>query len=722
MMSNPFHLGRYTVLPRENRLRDGETTVQVEPKVMEVLLFLAKRKGEVVSREELIEEVWGGVCVTDHVLSRCISELRKALGDDPRTPSFVETIRKRGYRLIPRTRPWEESAPFAEEFPPFETTDSEPTVARDGLVRVGRSRRVPGLLVLSIGIVLLAAAGYAGNRLLHSLPPAEFREVSLTSLHGSELDPSLSPDGHSLAFSWSGESGDNYDIYIKDLGTEAVRRLTTHPAEDKNPCWSADGTWIAFVRGGTADCGLFVVPSRGGLAQEVSPTISGNICDLIFSPGGNSLLFVDRPSRTEPFSVFELDLLSRERTQLTSPPSHYFGDRDLAVSPDGQQIVFARAETIGIEDLFTMRIKHPGKETQLTFDRTSITGIEWMVNGNEVIYSSRRDGHPRLWRMNAGGGKAHPIISFGDYGCDPMLALDDQRLVFERSRFEINIWRTQNDGENWSRPECLIKSTRWDWMPKFGPHGERIAFLSDRGSHLGIWLADSEGKESRRITTSDELKIRSFDWSPDGKHLAIEHRDQNGRSDLSLMTLAPTDAIINNTRLTQSPANETNPQFSRDGQSLLFVSDQSGDWQLWRMNLDGKNASMLTREGAINGKESWDGRSIYFCKPHRLGIFDLHLDNELPMRDETSTPGIRADFGYDVFEAGILTFASDGNPSTLQLIFHDIASGKNTHLALDRGQDQLGGLGLTLSPDGNTLLFARIDRRDSDIIMIQGFR
>ena len=83
-----------------NEIRRADGAVRVEPKVMDVLIALADRAGTVVSREALLSEVWPGVVVGEEALTQSIIKLRKALGDDPRAPSFIETIPKRGYRLI----------------------------------------------------------------------------------------------------------------------------------------------------------------------------------------------------------------------------------------------------------------------------------------------------------------------------------------------------------------------------------------------------------------------------------------------------------------------------------------------------------------------------------------------------------------------------------------------------------------------------------------------
>ncbi|MGD8439388.1 MAG: transcriptional regulator [Holophagae bacterium] len=91
----------WLVQPQLNRLTraDGEA-VQLEPKMMDVLVRLARTPGEVVSREALIDAVWPEVYISESVLTRAIAGLRRALGDDARRPRFIETISKRGYRLI----------------------------------------------------------------------------------------------------------------------------------------------------------------------------------------------------------------------------------------------------------------------------------------------------------------------------------------------------------------------------------------------------------------------------------------------------------------------------------------------------------------------------------------------------------------------------------------------------------------------------------------------
>lgn len=95
-----FNVGGWLIVPSLNRLSKGEDSVQLELKLMEVLVHLVGRAGELVSKRELIDAVWKVEVISDGTLTRAIALLRKALGDDARNPRFIETIPKRGYRFI----------------------------------------------------------------------------------------------------------------------------------------------------------------------------------------------------------------------------------------------------------------------------------------------------------------------------------------------------------------------------------------------------------------------------------------------------------------------------------------------------------------------------------------------------------------------------------------------------------------------------------------------
>ncbi|MEM7221174.1 MAG: winged helix-turn-helix domain-containing protein [Pseudomonadota bacterium] len=105
-LEQPFRLGDDVIVhPSQSRLDLPSGPQHVEPKVMAVLQRLAREPGEVVKRQTLLDDVWTGTVVTDEVVTRCISELRHALGDSAKAPRYVQTLPKRGYRLLETPRP-----------------------------------------------------------------------------------------------------------------------------------------------------------------------------------------------------------------------------------------------------------------------------------------------------------------------------------------------------------------------------------------------------------------------------------------------------------------------------------------------------------------------------------------------------------------------------------------------------------------------------------------
>ena len=111
-LGGEFWVGRWRVEPARNRIssREGEER-RLEPQLASLLRFFAARRGEVVTKDEILEGVWGTRSVADSALTRAIAELRRGLGDEAHNPSYIETIPKRGYRLLAEVRGRAQPAP-----------------------------------------------------------------------------------------------------------------------------------------------------------------------------------------------------------------------------------------------------------------------------------------------------------------------------------------------------------------------------------------------------------------------------------------------------------------------------------------------------------------------------------------------------------------------------------------------------------------------------------
>ena len=100
MNNTRFFVGDWQVTPSSNTLQRGKTQKIIEPKAMDVLLLLCQQQGEVLSADEIIDSCWSSYDVGDNPVHKAINQLRRALGDKASSPTYIETIRKRGYRVI----------------------------------------------------------------------------------------------------------------------------------------------------------------------------------------------------------------------------------------------------------------------------------------------------------------------------------------------------------------------------------------------------------------------------------------------------------------------------------------------------------------------------------------------------------------------------------------------------------------------------------------------
>ena len=172
--------------PGLNTVSQNGCSTRLEPKVMEVLVCLASQPGNAVSKETILKTVWQDTFVSDDVLVRSISELRRVFQDDAREPRFIETIPKRGYRLVPAVQSVNGSVAATAES--HVRTHASPVETR----RARRSRTVVVIssvgLFLVVGLLLLLNAGGLRDRLSGTKNPA-IRSLAVLPFDSLSDDP-----------------------------------------------------------------------------------------------------------------------------------------------------------------------------------------------------------------------------------------------------------------------------------------------------------------------------------------------------------------------------------------------------------------------------------------------------------------------------------------------------------------------------------------------------
>ncbi len=187
-MNSDFRVGPWLVQPSLNSISENGTSTRLEPKVMEVLVCLSHRAGEPVTKEELLQTVWPDTFISDDVLKRSISELRRVFGDDPRESRIIETIPKRGYRLVARVESVNAALGPAADIP---TNSGE---ARRSIAS-GRGLRIIGIAIgVAATALLLLLLGFkpadAWRSLVEKSSAPQIRSIAVLPLKSLSDDPS----------------------------------------------------------------------------------------------------------------------------------------------------------------------------------------------------------------------------------------------------------------------------------------------------------------------------------------------------------------------------------------------------------------------------------------------------------------------------------------------------------------------------------------------------
>jgi dipeptidyl aminopeptidase/acylaminoacyl peptidase len=255
-----------------------------------------------------------------------------------------------------------------------------------------------------------------------------------------------------------------------------------------------------------------------------------------------------------------------------------------------------------------------------------------------------------------------------------------------------------------------------------------LAFASNRSGHTEIWTSDAQGGNLMALTSMGTLATFAGTprWSPDGLEIAFDARP-GGNPDIYVVSAqggAPH-------RMTTDPAEDVLPSFSRDGQWIYFSSNRSGDFQLWKVRRSGADAVQLTRQGAVAGLESADGRYVYYVNTrHDNELWRVPIaggTEELLFKGADIWKGAhwRRFWGWWTVGAEGIVYIDGGlsgpHPSW-QIKRFDVQKRAISVLADIPRQPAIQVPCITISPDGRSAVYSQVDESVRTIMLLENFR
>jgi Tol biopolymer transport system component len=338
---------------------------------------------------------------------------------------------------------------------------------------------VAGLVLIAAGWTWFAKRNTIGE--VTSIFP-------VTTYPGDESEPSLSPDGRQVAFSWGGEKGDNRDIYVKLLGEQQPLRLTTDPSEDDYPAWSPDGKHIAFIRHLTGtQAEIILISALGGPERilrriRLGAWITGRM--LAWSPDGKWLCFTTEVGTSANHALFLLSPELGAVRQLLPEQDNGEGDSSPAFSPDGRWLAFGRFTFPAHSELLLQRLspdlRPEGAPLVVKDCGVNPKAPVWTPDGKTILFLEGA----RIMQAEIGGPARQFYASssrFAELASAGSAARP--RLVASLQNGTEEIWTIPLSAKelvSTGNTRRIVQSTVGEGHPRFSPDGRQLAFRSSR--------------------------------------------------------------------------------------------------------------------------------------------------------------------------------------------------------------------------------------------------
>jgi Tol biopolymer transport system component/DNA-binding winged helix-turn-helix (wHTH) protein len=695
-----IRFGDFTAdLASQELFRSGNL-VRIPNQSFLALAALLEKPGQLVSREELRSRLWPGnrVVEFEQALNAVINRLREALGDEADSPTYVETLPRRGYRFI---------GTLIEDQPRADGTRPEHSAP---IVRPVR-RVAPWLIGAAAAGLLLVAASLSWRWKNAGDEGAGTATVApLTSLVGVEHMPALSPDGTQLAFAWNGESpgAEGFDLYVRPLQSERHSRLTQSPAPNIAPAWSPDGSRIAFARSGSSG-GLFLIPATGGDERRLADAVMAqeSLAQPAWSPDGRTLAYADvDASGSQVLRLLTLATLASNALQA-APACWHAGAP--AWIDDGRHLAFVCMTSVAVYDVYLAEPGATRAPRLLARLQGFPRGMAWSSERARLLIANDGGDGGGIWELELDGRLHRPVI--GEESLGSGVSAAGKFRVYSRSRRQIEIWRVALAPEGANTASRWIFSTREQLTPQYSPDGARIAFQSNRSGTPEIWLADADGGNAARLTSIDGPLTGAPAWCSDGRRLAFDSRE-SGESAIYIL-----DVYERVPRRLETPQpNLALPTWSRDCEWLL-ASD--GRAALYRVPARGGEARKFTSRRSYQAVLAGDRVIFNVAQPGGVTLWMKPSEGGEDPDEETAVPGMPRLAYADAWTADDSAIYFTGRSSERAAVFrYDLATRAIREVAtLPAEPAPLGGLGLAISPDGGSLLYTHIADTQSDLAL-----
>jgi transcriptional activator of cad operon len=634
MTIKPNHhlqVGEWQYLPEQDKLvqfdADGKVsaTADLDNLSQKVANYFIVNAGRLVTKDELLLDVWGIRDVSDGRVTRVIRVLRVALGDDTREPKYIETIPKRGYRFIAAVKELE----LLNE---NDSEESQDNTATRSQIWFGKKLILSiALLVLSISVstwlYFPTGAPESANQTIPLL-----RYTPVTSLDGLEFYHNVSEDGRYLLYSYASPGDESVTVLmLEDMMEHKRIQLTERSFSSFGAAFSPDGSQIAYhryyasgrcsIRLAEFDKKAFAIVSD----TELTPcTDSSPSSRLTWSPDAKYVIYPTMSASRQMVLMMQ-PTRGGAAEQLTTPPPSSFGDYAARFSFSGDKIVFLRGAG-NYAQLWLLNLVSRELKLLVSLTGTLPGNVGWSADDQFVIYPSAPT---ILSKVNIETGASF-VIAYTDLNADEIMTTKSGHFYATVGSFaHTNVKEVSNPLATSEKvSKVVFSSNRNENHAEANPvEGGPTAVVSKRSGLSQIWLFYPDGEQRQLTFFEKNERIRNVVFSPNGKRLILQLHNQ-------LWLLSDTG------ELTRVPHNDdliiSDPTWGKTGKYIYFSESINGRWQIARFDVE--TMKIDPEPYAFDQEfylESYDGKYSFWrdaiSKKFYIKWLDTGLIDEIPV-------------------------------------------------------------------------------------------
>lgn len=706
LLANPhYRFGEFIVDTDQKVLLRKDKELPLTPKLFETLLILVENSGRIVQKEQFMERLWPHTFVEEANLTSNIQLLRKSLGDNARQPQYIETVTKRGYRFIadvqrvetPHNGAHSSASRVDTSLPAIPAT----VTARKRVRRKAVIALVTAALVVVFGGFVFWRSSKTSSKNLGDLVANLPLKIERLTASGQSRSAAISPDGKSVAYTQMFEG--RYSIWLRQLTTNTNTEIVSPSDDIIGMAFSHSGGYLYFVAGDPS--ALYRVSLLGDVPIKILERLEGKFS---FSPDDRRIAFIRVSTNSNGQQEHALLIANSDGTNESKLLARQYPDKldAPAWSPDGESIVCAYGNSAaGNQGMSLLEVRVvDGSTRELSGEKFfNIAKTVWLPQKTGLIMSAAKksEGYRQLWRVSYPGLQLTEITAGLSSFSDLSLSRNGDKVVASQSTRAFDLWvGATRESEHLKKVTAVMDKFCWT------PDGRLVYSLNTIGN-VDLWVMRPDGQEQKQLTlnsaTNDAATV-----TPDG-HYIVFISNRAGAFQVWRMQMDGSNPVP----LT-SGGGKNFPAISPDGKWVLY--NTTDDWQLWRVSIDGGEATRLSDSYALFPSISPDGKMIACLgrSDSKAVLRILSFDNGRPLKT--------FDLAAPTFSSNRIQWTRDGKAviygtehDSVTSIFRQPLSGGGPALVM-KFEDELADF--SYSHDGQSLAVAR-GGWQHDIVLIR---